>query len=151
MQARLTRTIVIKSDVSLAYYYEDYYLKFPPITDDIFEETPSSSSKREAVPVAMPLHIQNRTLPEIPANTTLSKRVPISLKSTDEWALSQNSLPAGMVWKSPESGSFQDGGGPGKDMFLYNYNDDPDGEGQTVYMLDETTIWLWHKVCQHLF
>lgn len=65
------------------------------------------------------------------------KRTPVSRLSKTEWGLSQVSVPPGKVWKA-DSSSFTDG------QYVFNYNDNPAGGGQRVYIMNEATVWVKH-------
>ncbi|KAK3370414.1 hypothetical protein B0H63DRAFT_528137 [Podospora didyma] len=146
------------SDVSFAYYYEDYYLKNPPPTDDM----PSSSGtdddmpsmKRSAIAhdAGLVLHGREATiglddvqvgtlsLPDLPTDTgRIAKRAPTSKSWKKEWAVSRLSTLPKERWNTQPSGSNTVGSDGVSVVFQYNYNDDPNGAGQTVYLMGERT------------
>ncbi|ERS99608.1 hypothetical protein HMPREF1624_02968 [Sporothrix schenckii ATCC 58251] len=155
------------SGVALVYYYEDYYLKNPPTNDGMPDapdtsnscESPEGDSQNVDAVVGGPrvameskeeretdLHqdAPNRTLANTPSHTSeLARRAPTSVLDASDWALSQLSTIPGKTWKQRASGSvgFDADGSP---RYKFNYDNDPAGAGQTVYLVAENVVWLWH-------
>ena len=72
----------------------------------------------------------------------LEKRARIKQRSRYSWHLSQDSLPYGMTWKSPESDSFD---GSRNEPFNYHY-DDFLAFDRYVYIIFEVGYWERHPV-----
>lgn len=146
-------------EVALAYYYEDYYRKNPPAPDPVEDETYTVKKDLHTdagAPMATSPFLldnehaspPNRTLNDVPSHAgRLARRAPTSETSDTEWALSQLSNIPGKTWPTVAGGS-KESYTNGDWEYKYNYNNDPAGAGQVVYLLNEIVVWTWHPEFQ---